>query len=148
MSQRLIDIHMTPEFLTINDIAQKLDLSVKSVRRFVATGELPATKSCSRYLISPQDFNDFRERLLQDDNATGKSQRISKPSEAPSEISAPGKTAEVNWCDISPYWANPTPSKMTFVDLFCGAGGLSKGLEMSGLEGICGLDWFKEEAVS
>lgn len=148
MSQRLIDIHMTPEFLTINDIAQKLDLSVKSVRRFVASGELPATKSCSRYLISPQDFNDFRERLLQGDNATGKSQRISKPSEAPSEISAPGKTAEVNWCDISPYWANPTPSKMTFVDLFCGAGGLSKGLEMSGLEGICGLDWFKEACMT
>ena len=148
MSQRLIDIHMTPEFLTINDIAQKLDLSVKSVRRFVASGELPATKSCSHYLISPQDFNDFRERLMQDDNATGKSQRVSKPSEAPSEISAPGKTAEVNWCDISPYWANPTPSKMTFVDLFCGAGGLSKGLEMSGLEGICGLDWFKEACMT
>lgn len=148
MSQRLIDIHMTPEFLTINDIAQKLDLSVKSVRRFVASGELPATKSCSRYLISPQDFNDFRERLMQDDNATGKSQRVYKPSEAPSEISAPGKTAEVNWCDISPYWANPTPSKMTFVDLFCGAGGLSKGLEMSGLEGICGLDWFKEACMT
>lgn len=148
MSQRLIDIHMTPEFLTINDIAQKLDLSVKSVRRFVATGELPATKSCSRYLISPQDFNDFRERLLQGDNATGKSQRVSKPSEAPSEISAPGKIAEVNWCDISPYWATPTPSKMTFVDLFCGAGGLSKGLGMSGLEGICGLDWFKEACMT
>lgn len=148
MSQRLIDIHMTPEFLTINDIAQKLDLSVKSVRRFVASGELPATKSCSRYLISPQDFNDFRERLMQGDNATGKSQRVSKPSEAPSEISAPGKTAEVNWCDISPYWADPTPSEMTFVDLFCGAGGLSKGLEMSGLEGICGLDWFKEACMT
>ena len=30
------------------------------------------------------------------------------------------------------------------IDLFCGAGGLSKGLEMSGMEGICGLDWFDE----
>lgn len=37
---------------------------------------------------------------------------------------------------------------MTFVDLFCGAGGLSKGLEMSGLEGICGLDWFKEACMT
>jgi DNA (cytosine-5)-methyltransferase 1 len=33
---------------------------------------------------------------------------------------------------------------MTFVDLFCGAGGLSKGLELSGMHGICGLDWFDE----
>lgn len=37
---------------------------------------------------------------------------------------------------------------MTFVDLFCGAGGLSKGLEMSGLIGICGLDWFKEACMT
>lgn len=28
--------------------------------------------------------------------------------------------------------------------MFCGAGGLSKGLEWAGFEGICGLDWFKE----
>lgn len=33
---------------------------------------------------------------------------------------------------------------MTFVDCFCGAGGLSKELEMAGLRGVCGLDWFKE----
>ena len=30
------------------------------------------------------------------------------------------------------------------VDLFCGAGGLTKGLELAGFEGICGLDWFQE----
>ena len=50
----------------------------------------------------------------------------------------------INWFDIAPYWENPASSQMTFVDLFCGAGGLSKGLEMAGLQGICGLDWFKE----
>jgi DNA (cytosine-5)-methyltransferase 1 len=37
---------------------------------------------------------------------------------------------------------------MTFVDLFCGAGGLSKGLEMAGLQGICGLDWFAEAGMT
>ena len=37
---------------------------------------------------------------------------------------------------------------MTFVDLFCGAGGLSKGLEMAGLQGICGLDFFKEACMT
>lgn len=51
---------------------------------------------------------------------------------------------DVNWVDISNVWNNPRRSEMTFVDLFCGAGGLSKGLELAGLEGICGLDWFDE----
>ena len=37
---------------------------------------------------------------------------------------------------------------MTYVDLFCGAGGLSKGLEMAGLQGICGLDWFDEAGMT
>ena len=51
---------------------------------------------------------------------------------------------DVNWVDISKVWNNPGKSEMTFVDLFCGAGGFSKGLELSGLEGVCGLDWFYE----
>ena len=50
----------------------------------------------------------------------------------------------VNWCDISSKWNKVTKSKMTFVDLFCGAGGLSKGLELAGLRGVCGLDFFNE----
>lgn len=54
----------------------------------------------------------------------------------------------VNWCDISEKWDNVGESKMTFVDLFCGAGGLSKGLEMAGLQGICGLDFFKEACLT
>lgn len=58
------------------------------------------------------------------------------------------KTDDVNWANISPFWNNVPPSEMTFVDLFCGAGGLSKGLEMAGLNGICGLDWFKEAGMT
>ena len=51
---------------------------------------------------------------------------------------------KVNWVDISKVWKDPGHSEMTFVDLFCGAGGLSKGLELAGLKGVCGLDWFDE----
>lgn len=54
----------------------------------------------------------------------------------------------INWVDIHKLWSNPGKSDMTFVDLFCGAGGLSKGLEMSGLEGICGLDSFREACMT
>ena len=49
---------------------------------------------------------------------------------------------DINWCDVSSSWTMPTESKLTFVDLFCGAGGLSKGLEFAGLKGVCGLDYF------
>ena len=55
---------------------------------------------------------------------------------------------EVNWCDISEFWSSPPESNMTFVDLFCGCGGLSKGLEMAGLYGLCGLDWFEEAEMT
>ena len=58
------------------------------------------------------------------------------------------KTDIVNWADISQYWDKPPKSEMTFVDLFCGAGGLSKGLEIAGLNGVCGLDWFKEAGMT
>lgn len=58
------------------------------------------------------------------------------------------KTDSVNWCDIADIWDKSEKSQMTFVDCFCGAGGLSKGLEMAGLQGICGLDWFKEAGMT
>lgn len=50
----------------------------------------------------------------------------------------------VEWCDVSGMALAQRRNGMTFVDLFCGAGGLSKGLEMAGFEGVCGLDWFDE----
>lgn len=50
---------------------------------------------------------------------------------------------DVNWVDIVDDWKNPKKSKLTFVDLFSGAGGITKGFEMAGLNGVCGLDWFE-----
>ena len=55
-----------------------------------------------------------------------------------------GLDPSVSWCDISKFWDDPGESALTYVDLFCGAGGLSKGLEFAGLKGVCGLDFFKE----
>lgn len=40
------------------------------------------------------------------------------------------------YTDITKSWNDVPKSGMTFVDLFAGAGGLSKGLEMAGLEGV------------
>lgn len=127
------------EFLTIDEIAEKLDVSVKSVRRYVASGELRAVKISNLYRISFEDYEDFIATHVFHPASSAVSRvnkSVSKKKDADS--------ANIDWVDIEPYWESPSKSEMTFVDLFCGAGGLSKGLELSGLEGICGLDWFDE----
>ena len=35
-----------------------------------------------------------------------------------------------------------------FIDLFCGAGGMAKGFEIAGFNQLCGMDWFKEAAMT
>ena len=54
----------------------------------------------------------------------------------------------VSWVGIQSYWENPGASRLTYVDLFCGAGGLSKGLDLAGLQGVGGLDYFKEAGLT
>ena len=78
------------------------------------------------------------------ENAVEGPRRRGRPSVSKKDASGKVGVDDVNWQDISDVWKNPGRSKMTFVDLFCGAGGLSKGLELSGMQGICGLDWFDE----
>jgi DNA (cytosine-5)-methyltransferase 1 len=46
--------------------------------------------------------------------------------------------------DISKHWNKPIKSNLTAIDLFCGCGGISKGLEMAGINVLAGLDFFKE----
>jgi len=46
--------------------------------------------------------------------------------------------------EIVDAWEKISKSKLTFVDLFSGAGGITKGFELAGLRGVCGLDWFPE----
>ncbi len=124
------------------EAAERLCISQKSVRRYVAAAELESTKVRNSYLIPVEAVDGFsvgkkEKKAVNYDlfgNVVEEKPRYCKD--------------KVNWADISKYWECPTPSKMTFVDLFCGAGGLSKGLEMAGLEGICGLDWFDEAGAT
>ena len=121
---------------TIKDIANILNTTQKVVRRLVASGEIESTKTGSKYLVDDTQLADYINRK--------KNKQKEIPSTSPSNKGADA----VNWVDISDVWDNVTPSEMTFVDLFCGCGGLSKGLEMSGLQGICGLDFFKEACMT
>ena len=141
---------------TINEVAKMMGMTLKVVRRYVASGELKTTKNNNAYSISEEDFVSFR-KYIEEGGAVKHKQEVAdsfKTSEQVEDTDSKQKDkitktdAVVNWADIKKYWNNPAKSKMTFVDLFCGAGGLSKGLEMSGLEGICGLDWFNEACMT
>ena len=176
---------MVEEMVSIETAAQRLGTSVKVVRRYVASGQIPSIKVGSRYKIPEDGLRTFCEKhtVLSEDGKTrvlkivraqflpglgidpeerdmkrrgkevgfaretGVTETSADDGRKKRLISKWGDVAgdDVNWQDIRKVWKSPKRSKkMTFVDLFCGAGGLSKGLEMAGLEGVCGLDWFDE----
>jgi DNA (cytosine-5)-methyltransferase 1 len=49
----------------------------------------------------------------------------------------------LNMVNINDVWNLNQKTEITFVDLFCGAGGVSKGYEMAGLKPIAAVDFFK-----
>ena len=136
---------------TLTEIAEMLNMSLKQVRKFVSSGELKTTKEHNHYSVTQQDFDNFKN-YIESDKHNIKLQEIADVFKSynknTEKTSKQEKSEETRWIDISKFWSNPPKSSMTFVDLFCGAGGLSKGLEMAGLEGICGLDWFNEACMT
>lgn len=153
------------ELYSIDEVAVRLDISIKSVRRLVASGELKSVKIRNIYRISKEALDEFLVRYavtprlqiheeLRNVSAQIKSKsRLKRCKKNGFSISGTSThlfpyDKDVNWVDISAIWNNPRRSNMTFVDLFCGAGGLTKGLELAGLEGVCGLDWFKEACMT
>lgn len=127
---------------TIDEVAKLMGMSLKMVRRYVASGELRTTKTNNAFRINEDALIAFRQYISEG----GYEKRLEEMALAYKNGSQSDDM--VNWADITPYWNNTSKSNMTFVDLFCGAGGLSKGLEMAGLEGICGLDSFKEACMT
>ncbi len=133
------------QYYTINEISSLLGLTVKAVRRLVAANIIKAEKVGSSYRIPIQAVEDFKKKTKQPRKLTqGEFFPEFVTQESTKKANKLPTVDAINWFDISTLWEKPTVSEMTFVDLFCGAGGLSKGLEMAGLQGICGLDWFKE----
>lgn len=130
---------------SIADVANELGLTLKIVRRFVASGELITTKKNNTYFVAESDLELFKKYYEEDGHKKRQQEVAHKFQQGDAVVEHRGV---VNWADISNYWSNPSESRMTFVDLFCGAGGLTKGLEMSGMEGICGLDWFDEAGMT
>lgn len=52
----------------------------------------------------------------------------------------------INFISIKDQWKQPSKSTLTFIDLFSGCGGITKGLMQAGLQPIAGFD-FNKDAV-
>ena len=129
----------------IQEVAKILKTTQKAVRRLVASGDLESSKSGTKYIVTRKALEEYKEKSKAEPSDTVQLNSFGEPDVERNEAYRPKAP---NLADISAWWKDTPKSKMTFVDLFCGAGGLSKGLEMSGLEGVCGLDWFKEACMT
>ncbi len=134
---------MSEGYYSIAEVADILQTSQKAVRRHIAAYELDSIKTRSSYRIPVKALDNFISSQKMGRKSGVNYDLFGNVIEDDSRAKRLNRDV-VNWVDIKSYWEVPSASEMTFVDLFCGAGGLSKGLEMAGLEGICGLDWFDE----
>jgi DNA (cytosine-5)-methyltransferase 1 len=129
----------TEQLLRIENVAERLNLSQKSVRRYIHAGKLKSNKIGGVHRVAESELQYFLNLSIYEN---GKLNEI--------EITYPKskKTDLINWIDISNDWDGTTPNEFTSADLFCGAGGMAKGFEMAGFNQVCGLDWFKEAGMT
>lgn len=143
-------MYNSASYYSIAEVATHLSLSIKTIRRHIASGELESAKIGNVYRIPKCAVESFINS--KNDNSDISYDLFGKPiinATIENKRKASARLLDnVNWIDISKHWDNPQQTDYTFVDLFCGAGGLSKGLELSGMQGICGLDWFKEAGMT
>ncbi len=132
------------EILTVEEVAEKTNKSVKTIRRQIAEGSLKATKINNRYRISSEDYYEWFNKY---------SNGINKESIFDNVDYVNQDSKKVNYVDISKMWkrdgwANPKERNgLNFIDLFSGAGGLSCGLVMAGWTPIGSVE-IMEQAVS
>jgi len=144
----------TEELIRIKDVMDKFDCSQRRVERWIASGLLKSEKIKGVHKIKPKDLVKLSSSLNQSKNNDLKKPLDStlfdekKYSSLDKKNSKPKKKDTINWVDIINDWDNPKECNLTSVDLFCGAGGITKGFEMAGLQNVCGLDWFKEAGMT
>lgn len=116
---------------TITEIAKMKNLSVKTIRRAVASGKLSSTKIQNKVRIYQEQLDAWEAGgccgIEEQDNI---SRRIN----------------DINWIDISDVWKTDgwknknDRSQYNFIDLFSGAGGLSCGMVMAGFNPIASVE--------
>ena len=114
-------------YYSIAEVATNLGLSIKTIRRHIASGELDSAKIGNVYRIPKCAVEEFINSKNEHPNISY--DLFGEPicaTTAPSRKNVARSIDRVNWADISTTWNKPTQTDLTFVDLFCGAGGLSK----------------------
>lgn len=124
--------------ITIAEAAELSGKSQKTIRRAIAAGKLKSTKIQNKTRIEKKDFDKWVNKgclgTEEQDNSFN-------------------KIDDVNWLDISDNWKingwknKKDRSEYNFIDLFSGAGGLSCGLVMAGLNPVASVE-IMPEAVS
>jgi DNA (cytosine-5)-methyltransferase 1 len=129
-------------FYTIIEVASKLKVSQKTVRRLIASESLISLKIGNVYRIPRESLEQYLHSG--NDHYSINGSREEQKNKVRTRNYYSNQNDDVNWIDISKSWKKPKKSELTFVDLFSGAGGITKGFELAGLKGVCGLDWFEE----
>ena len=126
------------DFYSIDEIAEKLGISIKSVRRMVASGELKSVKIRNLYRISKDAYDDFikshevapasqnslfgdepiltEEIIEKPKKKRGRKPRVCVNSDESFDIFGNVRQDDVNWADISDLWDHPSHSQMRRVN--------------------------------
>lgn len=128
------------KMLSVEDISKVTNVSVKLIRREIASGELKASKKNNKLLVDKSDFENWKDSKKVF-NLFGEYEIFSSRKKT---IKIQSKIADVvNWLDISNEmknidgWNNKKDrTNFNFIDLFSGAGGLSCGLVMAGFNPV------------
>lgn len=132
------------KILTVEEISNNTNKSVKTIRRQIAEGNLKAIKINNRYRINAADYNEWYNKYT---NGFTKKSIFDEVDYINSE------SKNVNYIDISKEWQrdgwrNPEDRNgLNFIDLFSGAGGLSCGLVMAGFTPVGSVE-IMEQAVA
>jgi len=126
------------QYLRIEDVADRLNVSQKSIRRYIHSGKLISNKIGGVHRVEEAALEYFIQTSLF--NPESENRELIKPKST--------KTDKINWIDISDIWDETNQFEFTSADLFCGAGGMAKGFELAGFKQVCGLDWFKEAGLT
>ena len=132
------------KILTIEEISEKTNKSIKTIRRQIAEGSLKATKINNRYRISISDYKKWYNNYI----SGNKKESIFDDVDY---INTESK--KINYIDISKKWNvdgwknKKQRNGLNFIDLFSGAGGLSCGLVMAGYTPIGSVE-IMDQAVA
>jgi DNA (cytosine-5)-methyltransferase 1 len=130
--------------LGIGEISIKLNISQKVVRKHIAAGTLQSIKLNGSFKVYEDVLLSFANKILSQSSI----EEVKKTEKSKKKIISDNKdkSDKIDWVNVFENWNSPSKAPLTFVDLFSGAGGITKGFELAGLKGICGLDWFEAAA--